>query len=724
MFDPAIVMGPSNAHSPWGVGYPRPQGEKGRDRHARKLHLALLVSLAGFGLGIVLDLVLGSTKTEVPTLVFASLGLLAALQFNRRGYWEWSARIGSLTILITAVLLVAQAKDGFRSIAMLIFPGVFVLSMLLLDSYYYAILSGATVVLVTALGLAEIHGLIGSGLPVRTPTTYLTILDVDIILVLVATFGGLIARDVRKNAAEVRAAMGELAAANEQLRRSEERYRSLIDHAVDGIFITSESGVILEANRQACQLAGLRPDQLAGRTVASFTVPVQNGDDVFPVERLNQGGPVVTVGRIHRPDGAPVEVELHSMKMPEGRIQCFCRDITDRLASEQQVAHLQKMESVGRLAGGVAHDFNNLLTIINGYADLVSTRLGSGDPNRNDVELIKRAGHRAAHLTQQLLAFSRKEKGQAKPIDLNLAVSESEQMIGRLMGGDVEMALILFPGPARVLADQGELQQVLVNLAVNARDAMPSGGKLTLSTSLVHLTPLSRELPPGAEPGAYFIVSMADTGTGMDLETRRRIFEPFFTTKETGRGTGLGLSIAHAIIHKLGGWIAVDSAPGQGSDFKLYLRELPAPQTAAAPAASTDEPAARGAETILLVEDQEEVRIFASRVLTGLGYRVLEAGSGAEAMALHDGHSGAIDLLLTDIAMPQMSGRQLAGRMSRIRPEIRVLLMSGYAGLAMGTDSADRYDFIQKPFSPAELARKVRAVLAAQPTSSGRQLPA
>jgi len=717
-------MGPSNAHSPWGVGYPRPQGERGRDRHARKLHLALLVSLAAFGLGIILDLALGSTTKEVPTLVFASLGLLAALQFNRRGHWAWSARIASLTILVTAVLLVAQARDGFRSIAMLIFPGVFVLSMLLLDGYYYALLSGATVILVTALGLAEIHGLIGSGLPVRTPTTYLTILDVDLILVLVATFGGLIARDVRKNSAEVRAAMGELAAANGQLQRSEERYRSLIDHAVDGIFITSDSGVILEANRQACQLAGLRPEQLAGKTLASFTAPAQDGEDVFPIERLNQGDPVVTVGRIHRADGAASHVELHSMKMPEGRIQCFCRDITERLASEQQVAHLQKMESVGRLAGGVAHDFNNLLTIINGYADLISTRLASSDPNRGDVELIKRAGHRAAHLTQQLLAFSRKEKGQVKPIDLNQAVAESEQMIGRLLGGDIEMASHLFPGPARVLADQGELQQVLVNLAVNARDAMPSGGKLTLATSLLHLTPLARELPHGLEPGAYFVVSMADTGTGMDPETRRRIFEPFFTTKETGRGTGLGLSIAHAIIHKLGGWITVESTPGQGSVFKIYLPELPASKSPGAPAATGEEPSARGAETILLVEDQEEVRLFAKRVLTGLGYQVLEASSGAEAMSLHNGHSGAIDLLLSDIAMPQMSGRQLAGLLARIRPEIRVLLMSGYAGLPAGTDSTDRYEFIQKPFSPAELARKVRAVLAAGPAASGRQLPA
>jgi PAS domain S-box-containing protein len=380
-------------------------------------------------------------------------------------------------------------------------------------------------------------------------------------------------------------------------------------------------------------------------------------------------------------------------------------------ALRMQLLQAQKLESVGRLAGGVAHDFNNLLTVINGYSDLVLSKLAADDPVRHDVEEIRQAGDRASGLTQQLLVMSRTQVGQPRLMDLNNAVTETVRLVERLIGEDIHVVLRLDPKLGLVNADPIQIHQVLMNLAVNARDAMPEGGQLTLETcnATIGPEPVFAEVS-GA--GEFVRLTVRDTGIGMSAETITRIFEPFFTTKSLGTGTGLGLSTAHGIVRQAGGWINVRSAPGEGATFEVYL-----PRTAEAQAGAHAQQAAvserGGSETILVVEDQPAVRQFAASVLRDLGYRVLEVGSGAEALGVSAAHEGPIHLVLTDVIMPGMNGLMLAERIAGQRPHARILFMTAYAGEVLQERGVvlESQHWLQKPFRPDELARKVREVL-------------
>ncbi|WP_439631777.1 response regulator [Gemmata sp.] len=385
-------------------------------------------------------------------------------------------------------------------------------------------------------------------------------------------------------------------------------------------------------------------------------------------------------------------------------------DVTEWRRVEDQYRQAQKMEAFGQLAAGVAHDFNNLLTIINGYCDLLLDELQDADPRRASAGEIREAGGRAAALTAQLLAFSRKTILEPKVIDLNDLVRRTGKMLERTLGEDVALRLALAPGLDRVKADRGQLEQVVVNLAVNARDAMPTGGRLTIETRNVEVAPGDRRFPD-LRPGPYAQLSVGDTGVGMTDEVRAKIFEPFFTTKGVGKGTGLGLATVYGIVAQARGRIDVATAVGAGTTFSV-LFPAAAHEDAAAPAA-TPAPVARGTETLLLVEDEPAVRRFARRSLEALGYAVLEAGNGAEALRAADAHAGPIHLLVTDVVMPEMGGRDLAEAVRGRRPEARVLFVSGYTddavvrnGVVQATDA-----FLQKPFSPVALARKVRATL-------------
>ena len=381
-------------------------------------------------------------------------------------------------------------------------------------------------------------------------------------------------------------------------------------------------------------------------------------------------------------------------------------------ASEQQLRQSQKLEAVGTLAGGVAHDFNNLLTVILSYTDMVMKALGPNSPLREDLEAVHGAALRAAGLTRQLLAFSRKQVMQPKVLDLNDAITSIEKMLRRVIGEDIDLRPSRMRRPRVVQADPGQLEQVIMNLVVNARDAMPRGGRATLETSNVHFAEGAPDLPAPMMPGDWVLFSVSDTGCGMDERTRVRIFEPFFTTKEPGKGTGLGLSTVYGIVKQSGGFIWVESEPGQGTTFKIYL-----PQAAEtdAPAARASEPARRsvGVETILLAEDEEPVRILARRCLEGMGYRVLAASHADEAQRMAERHVGPIHLLLADVVMPGGSGPDLAGRLAPGRPEMRVLYMSGYTddGIIHRGVIAPGIELLEKPFTPATLARKVRDVL-------------
>jgi two-component system cell cycle sensor histidine kinase/response regulator CckA len=391
----------------------------------------------------------------------------------------------------------------------------------------------------------------------------------------------------------------------------------------------------------------------------------------------------------------------------------------ERQGLQTQLRHAQKMEAVGRLAGGVAHDFNNLLTAIMGYGQLMAMRMKPDDPARRDTEEILKAATRASLLTRQLLAFSRREVLQPRLLDLNAIVADMGKMLRRLIGESIDLVVVPGENLCAVKADLGHMEQVLMNLSVNARDAMPEGGRLTIETSNIDLGEVYVGEHVGVKPGGYVLLTVSDNGTGMDEETRARIFEPFFTTKGADKGTGLGLSTVYGIVQQWEGAIQVYSDLGRGTSFKVFL---PRSAGTAEPTARAENLAElpRGSETVLLVEDQDAVAAVIRATLHLCGYQVLEAHNGSDAVALLKRHGGPIHLLLTDIVMPAISGGELAVKARELRPKTRVLLISGFSERAFSAQATSDpgFAFLQKPFMPESLARKVREVLDENPSGS------
>jgi PAS domain S-box-containing protein len=389
-------------------------------------------------------------------------------------------------------------------------------------------------------------------------------------------------------------------------------------------------------------------------------------------------------------------------------------DVVERRRLEQQLRQSQKMEAVGQLAGGLAHDFNNVLTVVLANSEHLMNELGPQDPRRDELQDIKEAAQRAASLTRQLLAFSRKQVLQPRVLNLNEVVLSLEKMLQRLIGEDVELLTMLEPSLWAVEADPGQIEQIVMNLAVNARDAMPSGGKLSIETGNADLDVVFAETHYPIVPGRYVMLVMCDTGVGMDPHTRARIFEPFFTTKQVGKGTGLGLSTVYGIVKQSGGYIWVYSEQALGSTFKIYLPRVDKEvQPLDVPAEIATQPSLARTGTVLLVEDERSVRALARRILEGSGYTVLEASDAAEAIGISDQYPGGIDLLFTDVVMPEISGPELAQRLMPLRPETRVLYTSGYTDHVVLREAVlgSGAEFLQKPFTPAELVQKVRDVL-------------
>ena len=503
----------------------------------------------------------------------------------------------------------------------------------------------------------------------------------------------------------------------EQLRDSEARYRTLVDGVRDVIFALAPDGTVASLNPAFETMTGFHRDEWLSKPFEQLMHP----DDLPLALELLAGalrGESRTFNqfRIRTRKGDYRVAEFSATpQYRDGQLASIFgigRDVTERLSLEQQLRQAQKMEAVGRLAGGVAHDFNNILTAITGYADLLLEDLGSDDPQREDVAEIRKAADRAAGLTRQLLAFSRQQVMQAQVLDLNALVADTQSMLGRLLGEDVALATKLDPALGAVRADPGQLEQVLMNLAVNARDAMPNGGKLTIETANAELDEsYTREHFP-ARPGPYVMLAVSDTGTGMSAEVQSHLFEPFFTTKEKGKGTGLGLATVYGIVKQSGGYVWVYTEPGHGTTFKIYLPRVdaaPAPRVSGVQASPVED----GTETVLLAEDETAVRAVARHTLQRHGYTVLEAPSAEAALDLAQRHSGPIHLLLTDVVMPGMSGRALALRLSELRPELRVIYMSGYPEEAITRHGVlERgFTYVQKPFTPEGLARKVREVL-------------
>ena len=513
--------------------------------------------------------------------------------------------------------------------------------------------------------------------------------------------------------------------AEQAVKESETKYRGLVDHSLLGIYIT-QNHIMRFCNQRLAEIFGYeRPEELFGTHIRELVAPESWEVVDTQVQRRESGE--LDMGRYEfkgkRRDGALIDLEvLGGRILYEGKpaIQGSMIEVTERKLLEAEFIQAQKMEALGRLAGGVAHDFNNLLTSIMGYSDLLAKKLTEDDPSgplRRYADNILSSANRAANLTQQLLSLSRRHTFHMQVLDLNGVVAEVERILRGLIGEDIELTIHPEGALGRVKADSVQIEQVLMNLVINARDAMPSGGRLSIRTANVVLDKSYARRRREVVPGPYVMIAVSDTGQGMDAEVRSHLFEPFFTTKEKGKGTGLGLSTAYGIVKQMGGHIDVESAPGKGSAFKIYL---PRTEDPTAPLASpqpqpVEAELPQGVETVLLAEDEETVRSLAREVLRGAGYTVLEAGNGEEALRVAGSYSGPIHLLLTDVIMPRLGGPELARRLQPLRPDLRVLFMSGYTDGdissygSLGSETA----LLQKPFQPIVLARRVREVLEA-----------
>jgi PAS domain S-box-containing protein len=508
-----------------------------------------------------------------------------------------------------------------------------------------------------------------------------------------------------------------LRAAQEGLRRSELNFRSLVTNAPYGICRCNAAGQLLDVN--PALLAILRyssAQELVGKHLGDLYADTHHWFEL--ADHLHSAAPFNgLIAEWKRKDGINTALRVSGRAVCDGdkktAFELFIEDVTERRALEQQLRQSQKMEAVGRLAGGIAHDFNNLLMVISGYSEFLLDRLGPDPALRGPAQEIASASQRASSLTRQLLAFSRKQMLAPKILDLNGVVTENLKMLTRVIGEDIDLVMVPASSLGAVRADAGQIDQVIMNLAVNARDAMPSGGKLTIETSNVSLDEEYARFHAPLRAGEYVMLSISDTGLGMDSETQSHIFEPFFTTKGP-KGTGLGLSTVYGIVKQSGGYIWVYSEPGKGSTFKIYLPRV-AERVEPAQVVVPEEPAftAPGTETILLAEDEANLRYLARQFLEKQGYRVIEAADGAIAMQIAVAHEGIIHLLLTDVIMPGMNGRELAQRISEIRPNTKVLYMSGYTENVIGHNGTLDADvrLLQKPFTLRDLKSKVREVL-------------
>jgi len=505
------------------------------------------------------------------------------------------------------------------------------------------------------------------------------------------------------------------------LHNSEAMVLALLESASQGIVSIDPRGRIVLANHRAEEMFGYTREELLGARIeillpeSKRPAHSRQRDDYFQRPRARPMGIGMDLsGR--RKDGKefPVEVSLSTVETEEGTFAiAFVSDITHRKQLEEQLLHAQKMEAVGRLAGGVAHDFNNMLTVISGYNRMILDELSPMDPLRGNAEEVLKAADRAAALTNQLLAFSRRQIMRPCVINVNKVIANTQKMLLRLIGEDIQLVLQPSLDVANIRADPSHIEQAIVNLAVNSRDAMPTGGRITIETANAHLDENYARTHLGVRPGNFVMIAVSDTGHGMDSETRRHIFEPFFTTKERGKGTGLGLATVYGMVKQSGGDIWVYSELGQGTTFKLYFPAVPDSETESG-GDDGEQPKARGNETILVVEDEKAVRDLTVKMMQQVGYKVLAAASGAEAIEISRSFSGHIALLLTDVVMPNMSGRQLADVLLVARPGIRVLYLSGYTENTVvhhGVLDAG-VDFLPKPFSREVLAKKVREILA------------
>ena len=505
--------------------------------------------------------------------------------------------------------------------------------------------------------------------------------------------------------------------AERALRESEGRYRRIVETATEGISFLDAELRITFANGAFARMLGYTPEEMIGTPVEQYTFPEEFDESREHMDARRRGVVEQYERRLRRKNGT--ECWCLNSGMPildsDGRFAGsfgMFTDITERRQLEAQLHQSQKLEAIGHLAGGVAHDFNNILAVILGYGELAQEQMGPEHPARERIDEMVNAAERAAGLTRQLLAFSRQQVVQPKVLDLNTIVADTQKMLGRLIGEDVDVVIHTALGLGAVKADPGQIEQVILNLAVNARDAMPKGGRLTLETANVEFDEGYATAHPPAMPGRYVLLAVSDTGIGMDEETKSRIFEPFFTTKPMGEGTGLGLATVYGIVKQSDGFIWVYTEPGRGTTFKIYLPRVDE-ETTAGGAWTAPAEASGGTETILVAEDTEALGRMIRTTLEGRGYTVLLASDGEEALKLAREHTGPIHLLLTDVVMPKMGGGEMGKQLSALRPGIRVLYMSGYTDGVISQHGVlkEGVHLLQKPFTGRKLAQAVREAL-------------
>jgi len=509
--------------------------------------------------------------------------------------------------------------------------------------------------------------------------------------------------------------------AEDAMRRSEVNYRSVVQGAPYGICRVAEDGSFFNVNPALVEMLGYESEE--------DLLSVNLDRDIFReaekrADLVREGSEVLEGLEVtwNRKDGTPIQVRLSGWpvrdpKWPSTCYELMSENVTEQRVLEKQLRQVQKMEAIGRLAGGIAHDFNNLLMVIRGHAELLLDRpAGEADWSRSKVKQIERAADRAAGLTRQLLAFSRMQVLQPKILDLNEVVADMGKMLPRLIGENIELAMELSPDLKRVKADPGQLEQVIMNLVVNARDAMPQGGRVSIETGNVDLDEAFARRHPALAAGRYVMLAVSDTGTGMDSETQAHVFEPFFTTKEVGKGTGLGLATVYGVVKQSGGYVTLDSELGRGTTFRIYLPPVEASLQPSVASVNQDT-ATTGSGTVLIAEDEKGVRELAREFLSLSGYTVLEARDGVEAMAIAKNHGGPIDLLITDVIMPRMGGRELAARVSTLRPNTKILFMSGYAEYAPNQNETEEHtQWLTKPFTRVALTRMAGELLKSTPS--------
>ncbi|MFW6205712.1 MAG: PAS domain S-box protein [Gemmatimonadota bacterium] len=529
----------------------------------------------------------------------------------------------------------------------------------------------------------------------------------------------IVARDIRERLKTER-----------ELQVQRRYFADLFESSPEGIvLLEAETGVILRVNREFTHMFGYTRDEAVGEHLDSLIVPEDRAREAEELNRSAREGRRVRTETVRRrKDGSLVEVSVlaRELRIPGEPAQLYgvYRDITDRKETEralqereEELRHAQKLEAVGKLAGGVAHDFNNLLTVINGHARFALENVEAGNRLRDDLLAIEKSGARAAQLTQQLLAFSRRQVLHPQVLDPNDVVRGIQGMLRRLIGEHIRVQIRLTDREVRVRADRGQLEQVLINLVVNARDAMPSGGTLTLETDVITLEPHDDRVARwDVEPGSFVRLRVADTGVGMDPETLEQAFEPFFTTKEPGKGTGLGLATVFGIVKQSGGHVRARSAPGAGTVCEVILPRSERPVSTGERSGAMEGPEDRPDGTVLVVEDEDAVRKLTVRVLERAGFTVLAAENGARALDVMEAHDGVVDVVLTDMVMPEMGGRELAWHIRRRRPGIPIIFMSGYDdALVAEAETGEESEFLAKPFTPATLARRITEAISPQP---------